>query len=326
MEEIVGTINEKYNLTPSEVYYGDDRVSDWLFMNNLASVLSIVFFYLLMVKHGPAFMEKRDPMNLSFLLVIYNFVLVILSLYMSIEMVVLAVRSQHSILCHPVNTDLTESGMREASIAWWYFISKIVELLDTVFFILRKKNNQLSFLHVYHHTSMVLICWYVAKYLPGGEKLYSGSLNSLVHVVMYTYYALSAMGPQLQKYLWWKRYLTEFQMVQFVCVNLRCIGTFFNSHCDYPPWVNAFTLMYASSQLLLFLNFYMKAYKSNGVKSSRTQSNGAQTHTNFLIDRAARCNLYPRLTSEKSGHCTYGPNRNPCFKNFGTDVTAHSSF
>ena len=39
-------------------------------------------------------------------------------------------------------------------------------------------------------------------------------LNSFVHVVMYTYYALSAMGPEVQKYLWWKRYLTQFQLVR----------------------------------------------------------------------------------------------------------------
>ncbi len=38
-------------------------------------------------------------------------------------------------------------------------------------------------------------------------------LNSFVHVVMYTYYALSAMGPKVQKYLWWKKYLTQFQLV-----------------------------------------------------------------------------------------------------------------
>ena len=30
----------------------------------------------------------------------------------------------------------------------WYYASKMLEMLDTVFFILRKKNNQLTFLHV----------------------------------------------------------------------------------------------------------------------------------------------------------------------------------
>ena len=38
-------------------------------------------------------------------------------------------------------------------------------------------------------------------------------LNSFVHVIMYSYYGLSAMGPAVQKYLWWKKYLTQLQLV-----------------------------------------------------------------------------------------------------------------
>lgn len=30
---------------------------------------------------------------------------------------------------------------------------------------------------------------------------------------MYSYYGLAALGPQYQKYLWWKRYLTRIQLV-----------------------------------------------------------------------------------------------------------------
>ena len=38
-------------------------------------------------------------------------------------------------------------------------------------------------------------------------------LNSFIHVLMYTYYGLSAFGARIQKYLWWKRYLTQAQIV-----------------------------------------------------------------------------------------------------------------
>jgi len=38
-------------------------------------------------------------------------------------------------------------------------------------------------------------------------------INSFVHVLMYTYYGLSALGPHMQKYLWWKKYLTRVQLV-----------------------------------------------------------------------------------------------------------------
>ena len=56
-----------------------------------------------------------------------------------------------------------------ASVIWWYYFSKIIELLDTVFFILRKKNNQITFLHVYHHSTMVPLWWIGVKWYAGGS-------------------------------------------------------------------------------------------------------------------------------------------------------------
>lgn len=117
-----------------------------------------------------------------------------------------------------------------------------------VFFILRKKNSQLTFLHVYHHATMIFNWWAGVKYVAGGQCEYMpthqeqlathtapsracdteplflsiafliGLINSLVHVVMYLYYGLAALGPNMSKYLWWKRYLTSLQLVSgFLC-------------------------------------------------------------------------------------------------------------
>ena len=52
---------------------------------------------------------------------------------------------------------------------WWYYISKLVEFLDSIFFILRKKNNQLTFLHVYHHSTMFILWWIGIKWVPSGS-------------------------------------------------------------------------------------------------------------------------------------------------------------
>lgn len=54
-----------------------------------------------------------------------------------------------------------------ARAVWLYYIAKIIELLDTVFFVLRKKNSQVSFLHLYHHTLMPLCSFVGVKYLAG---------------------------------------------------------------------------------------------------------------------------------------------------------------
>lgn len=80
---------------------------------------------------------------------------------------------------------------------------------------LRKKQNQVSFLHVYHHTITALFSWCYLKWLPGEQGLIIGFLNSLVHVFMYTYYMIAAMGPKYRKYLWWKKYITKIQLVNF---------------------------------------------------------------------------------------------------------------
>ena len=41
---------------------------------------------------------------------------------------------------------------------------------------------------------------------------FGSCLNCLVHVVMYSYYGLSVI-PSLKGKLWWKRYITRFQLV-----------------------------------------------------------------------------------------------------------------
>ncbi|CAM6031263.1 unnamed protein product, partial [Sphagnum compactum] len=81
---------------------------------------------------------------------------------------------------------------------WLYYMCKVIELLDTVFFVLRKKQNQVSFLHIYHHTLMPFAGFIGVKYFGGGHTTLLGVINSFIHVIMYTYYLLAAIGPNMQ--------------------------------------------------------------------------------------------------------------------------------
>ena len=56
------------------------------------------------------------------------------------------------------------------SVMYVYYIIKLVDLIDTVLFSLRKKSNQISFLHVFHHFSMVVNSWLGVKYVGGGQS------------------------------------------------------------------------------------------------------------------------------------------------------------
>lgn len=128
--------------------------------------------------------------------------------------------TKYSWRCEPVDFSNSPHGLRVASGCYVYFLAKITELLDTVFFVLRKKNNQITFLHMYHHTVMPMISWGVTKYYPGGHGTFIGVINSFVHIIMYFYYMMSAMGPQYQKYLWWKKYITTLQLVRNFSIKL----------------------------------------------------------------------------------------------------------
>ncbi|KAK2531704.1 elongation of very long chain fatty acids protein 4 [Columba livia] len=182
---------------------------------------------------------------------------------------VTSVLANYSYLCQPVDYSRSELGMRQmARVCWWFFFSKVIELLDTVFFILRKKQEQVTFLHVYHHGTMLFNWWSGVKYVPGGQAFFIGMLNSFVHIFMYGYYALASLGPQMHRYLWWKRYLTIMQLCQFVAIAVHSSYNLF-AECPFPDGFNIAVFLYILSLIALFLHFYYWTY-TRGKKEKLT--------------------------------------------------------
>lgn len=99
-------------------------------------------------------------------------------------------------------------------VCYFFFLSKFIELLDTVFFILKKNFRQISVLHVLHHGIMPISWWFGIRFVPGGFGTFHSCLNSFIHFLMYLYYGLAALGPAYQKYLFWKKWMTSMQMVR----------------------------------------------------------------------------------------------------------------
>uniref|UniRef100_A0A671USI5 Elongation of very long chain fatty acids protein n=1 Tax=Sparus aurata TaxID=8175 RepID=A0A671USI5_SPAAU len=237
----------------------DKRTDPWLLVYSPVPVAIIFLIYLSAVWAGPRLMKHRQPVDLKVVLIVYNFAMVALSAYMCYEFLVTSWISNYSLLCQPVDYSTSPLAMRMARVCWWFFFSKVIELSDTLFFILRKKDSQVTFLHVYHHATMIFNWWAGIKYVAGGQSFFIGLVNTFVHIVMYSYYGLAAIGPHMQKYLWWKKYLTSLQLVQFLLFLLHTGYNLF-TECDFPDFMNLVVFGYCVTLIVLFSNFYYQSY------------------------------------------------------------------
>ncbi|XP_070153887.1 very long chain fatty acid elongase AAEL008004 [Polyergus mexicanus] len=246
----------------------DPRVNNWAMMSSPFPTLAICLFYAYFVKVlGPKLMENRKPFDLRRVMIWYNFFQVIFSSWLFYEAWVAGWGGHYSFKCQPIDYSYNPLAMRMARGCWWYYISKFIEFTDTIFFVLRKKNNHISTLHVIHHGCMPMSVWFGVKFTPGGHSSFFGFLNTFVHIVMYSYYLLAALGPQIQPYLWWKKYLTALQMIQFVLVMIHAFQLLF-IECNYPKafvwWIGMHAVMF----YFLFRGFYKEAYKKKDSKNA----------------------------------------------------------
>ncbi|RZF32034.1 hypothetical protein LSTR_LSTR007112 [Laodelphax striatellus] len=149
----------------------DPRVKDWPLMSGPGPTLAIVLVYAFCVKVvGPKLMEKRKPFQLKNTLIIYNLIQVIFSSWLFYEAIVAGWFNGYSFRCQPVDYSTSPKAMRTAAGCWWYFFSKFTEFFDTIFFVMRKKNEQVSRLHVIHHGVMPLSTWFGVKFTPANGK------------------------------------------------------------------------------------------------------------------------------------------------------------
>ncbi|XP_050344606.1 elongation of very long chain fatty acids protein 7-like [Nymphalis io] len=234
-------------------------VEKWPLMNPYDMGFIIVTYFAFILKIGPLLMEKRQPLQLNKFLILYNMVKVINS----------------SILAFKFFSYILDKGLFPrkcvydgqtmfiiAVLYWKYMATKILDLVDTIVFVVRKKNDQITFLHVYHHVFMVLVTWCSLKYDPTDHWAFMAIVNCVIHIIMYTYYGISALGPRYRRYLWWKKYLTIMQLLQFVLIFTHVVIQTYTSECPMSSvtyWVGIFNL---SLFICLFTDFYNKRYRA----------------------------------------------------------------
>ncbi|XP_075971076.1 very long chain fatty acid elongase 7-like [Anticarsia gemmatalis] len=236
----------------------DDSISTWTLEETLTGLGTVLGFYLILVmKILPGLMRYREPFKLNKIMLVYNAFQVAFSVYVVLNYLNYIYNYRIITTRCPRGRDMQEV----INDIYPYFIAKHLDLLDTVFFVLRKKDNQVTFLHLYHHTTMVTWTWLHLMYHPTDNFVVVGMLNSFVHVLMYAYYAISSLGPEYQKYIWWKKHLTKVQLVQFILVVSHLHYQQKLSPCPIPNFFHNFCMFLICSFFALFLKFYFSSYK-----------------------------------------------------------------
>ncbi|KAG5214657.1 hypothetical protein R6Z07F_000221 [Ovis aries] len=264
------------NLYQEMMKHADPRLQGYPLMGSPLLMTSILLTYVYFVLSlGPRIMANRKPFQLRGFMVVYNFSLVALSLYIVYEFLMSGWLSSYTWRCDPVDFSNNPEALRMVRVAWLFLFSKFIELIDTVIFVLRKKDGQVTFLHVFHHSVLPWSWWWGVKIAPGGMASFHAMINSSVHVIMYLYYGLSALGPVAQPYLWWKKHMTAIQLIQFVLVSLHISQYYFLPSCNYQyPVIIHLIWMYGTIFFVLFSNFWYQSYTKGKRLPRVLQQNG----------------------------------------------------
>ena len=224
--------------------------------------------YLVVIFGGIQVMKKREPFVLRGFSIVHNAFLVVLSGYMAYELLRIVITTYDSPWCNDVKDG--ESGAAMANVVHIFYVSKLYEFLDTIIMVLRKKEKQISFLHVYHHFSIFPYWYLISRTVPGGDAWFTAFLNSSVHVAMYSYYFCALFKIPAP----WKSFITMGQMLQFCLFLCQAFYTYFaGCHSGAQAVIGQGLIFYALSLLVLFANFYIQSYsKPRGSTGRVTRS------------------------------------------------------
>ncbi|XP_014616901.1 PREDICTED: elongation of very long chain fatty acids protein 1-like [Polistes canadensis] len=201
----------------------DQRVKSWPIVDT-STIPIILLIYVIFLYVAPKYMENRLAYSLKTFIQCYNLFQIIANsivVYMFLDAGWL---QDIFFYCVPMLYNTDHKSMQIATAIWYTLLLKVIDLIETGVFVLRKKNRQISVLHIYHHISTVLLTWNVQKLI----------------------------NP-------YKSILTTIQMVQLVIIILY-IFSIIISNCDIPKIQAYIYLLNVLINLVLFLNFYQKNY------------------------------------------------------------------
>eukprot|EP01102_Stenamoeba_stenopodia_P006816 TRINITY_DN1903_c0_g1_i1.p1 TRINITY_DN1903_c0_g1~~TRINITY_DN1903_c0_g1_i1.p1 ORF type:complete len:285 (-),score=40.78 TRINITY_DN1903_c0_g1_i1:157-1011(-) len=281
MEQVVAQITPLLNNSLVKQYL--DFVEPFHYIPNVTTLsqwqypIGASFTYLFLVFSLRVIMKNRQPFKIEPIVALHNLFMTFISLLMFVGMTVHLIASYlkyqdiEVLLCDNLQNTFANRG----GLFFWvyiFYLTKYYELLDTIFLCLRKK--PLNFLHVYHHWITLILIWTCLQTeIP--VQWIAEVLNSFVHIPMYYYYFVSYFGI----HPWWKKYLTQLQIIQFIVVLAVHWSTPYlhfvkGRYCRaITEWGNIFGESVVISYLFLFIGFYIKTYRE------AKDRKGRPTHT-----------------------------------------------
>ncbi|CUG87994.1 long chain polyunsaturated fatty acid elongation enzyme-like protein, putative [Bodo saltans] len=214
---------------------------------------------------------------------VHNCFLFLLSWYMCASIGLTAIAAGYTLWNNAAGVD-GEHDWRMAKLIWLFYVSKLPEFVDTFLMMLKQNYRQISFLHLYHHSTIFVIWFIVTNKAPGGEAYWSAMANSGVHVVMYGYYfgtMLFESGPIRNFLNAFKFFITKGQMTQFA---LNCVQSAYDLNVpvkpNYPTELIHLLFWYMLTLLALFGNFL--------IKNKNSGKNPAGSPTSPLPQKASK--------------------------------------
>jgi hypothetical protein len=157
--------------------------------------------------------------------------------------------------------------------------------------------SKVSFLHIYHHTTIAWAWWIALRFSPGGDIYFGALLNSAIHVLMYSYYALALLKVSCP----WKRYLTQAQLLQFTSVVVYTIATAYQHYYHVPhdaidgvqPSLRTYyfccvvQVFEMISLFVLFSFFYKRSYSKRGGGGKKNDGKEVTSSNNANVESSS---------------------------------------
>lgn len=235
--------------------------------------IGATLYYVVMVYSLQRFMVGRKAVRMPAVLFVHNILLCASSLFLGTWLTYVLAFTAATPGYTPTDWICARGMHDNGHLHVIYYINsffKFWEFTDTFLLVLRKR--PVAFLHGYHHAA-TLILTYVQMLEHSTAQWVPIVLNLWVHVFMYYYYAMAAVGVKV----WWKKHLTTLQITQFV-VDIVVIsyaffvfakGGYSEDACygtSKAAYIGGGILF---SYLVLFVRFFFDTYRKPVAKKSQ---------------------------------------------------------